>query len=66
MRADAEIPRLEKILELKKGYKHDFDLNSILRKRMRETKHDLIKHEEEAKRPKNFAFPMVPSLDQKD
>lgn len=63
LRADAELPRLEKILELKEANKDDFSWNSVLRKRMRETKAIALKEEEEKNKPKNFGLEMIKSLD---
>ena len=46
LRADAEIPRLEKLLEIKAAYKEEHSLNSLLRKRMREQRKDALVCEE--------------------
>ena len=42
MRADEERPRLEKLLEIKAANKDDHTWNSLLRKRFREKKKDII------------------------
>eukprot|EP00347_Sterkiella_histriomuscorum_P003106 403365563 len=66
LKFDAELPRLQRILDIKAGEKNDFDLNALLRKRMRERKNDLIQQEIEASKPKNFALPLVQELEQED
>jgi len=66
LRADAELPRLEKLIEIKAALKDEHKLNSLLRKRMREQKKHYLNTDEEAKKSKNFGIEMVKSLDQKD
>ncbi len=66
LKGDADIPRLEKLLEIKETGKEYFEWNSLLRKRMREKKKDLIKEEEEAKKPLNFGLKMIKELEDKD
>ena len=64
LRAEADNPRLERIIELNKVGKDYFEWNSLLRKRHRETKKELV--EEEVKKPLNFGMTMVKDLDNKD
>ncbi|CDW84099.1 UNKNOWN [Stylonychia lemnae] len=66
LRADADIPRLQKILEIKQNNKDDFEWNKLLRKRMRENKQELIELEKEQQKPKNFGLEMIKTLEEKD
>ncbi len=61
-----DVPRLEKLIELKEADKDFFQWNQLLRKRNREQKHKDLKEEEESKKPVNFGLPMIESLDQED
>ena len=64
LRAEADNPRLERIIEINKVGKDYFEWNSLLRKRLRESKkEDVI---EEAKKPLNFGIPLVKELDSRD
>lgn len=47
---------MQALLEIKSDQKDDFNLNQILRKRMRDSKAERIKKEEENKKPKNFGL----------
>lgn len=59
VKADMDVPRLEKLMELKERDKDFHSLNQLLRKRNREHKQIQLKEEEEAKKPKNFALPLI-------
>ncbi len=61
-----DVPRLEKLLELKEADKDYFEWNQLLRKRNREQRREDLKQEEEAKKPVNFALKMVDSLGEED
>ncbi len=61
-----DVPRLEKLIELKESDKDFFQWNQLLRKKNREKKHEELKLEEEAKKPVNFGLKMVEELSHED
>lgn len=64
--AAQDIPRLEKLIEIKEKDRDYFEWNQMLRKRNREARVIEKKELEEAKKPRNFGLELVKDIDDEE